>query len=814
MRLLVSLAIIIGCYACSDSQLKQGDTEKTGDTTNGNPNEANANVNLSKVEADLLPAEPGGIFKSFNDAGRGKGDVGETKKLSFIANEKPKDKTITYGSQTDQKTITMRSSYESKSQRKTTNSLETITEQFTQRGREATTYRPRQTRKRGREYKGLLDLLIVVDNSDSMETRNDHLKKNLDKLIPNIRNTDWKILMMNSESRNEEGRRECRRIITNKADFSRELAGIIGETGAWRENIPWQIRKGLANCRGGYRDGNRVGFRKNTRNSWMRDGSTLAVLVFTDEDFQCSRCRDNRCDARPLVCSTSAIDALPELKCNSFHCGYDGLGREFSAYRTNGRKLAFYAVFRENNKTCANGPTNVFNKSCKRVSCSTSGTTNPCYDDGNHPNRSRRLIYSHNINSALSDLQGIYVKKDNIDNNFVRILHTIASDIEGRLKNRFQIRDKEIESVTVAGRNRSDYRRDGDYLIFTGTAPNSNDWIVVTYREITNTNARDYDRNFTLRHTPNPNTVRVEVNRNNLPESGNWRVSGNTIELLGNVKNITPSDANIKITYKRRPQDVAKQGRFLLSNDGYILPNSVQVNKGCRGSYTTSGFSFSDRRVTFDSGNEPDHGQQVCFKYQAVIENNYIYNLNVVQGSEGFSCHRQNGTAVTCQHYNNKIYFTNDSQFPPDVGGIQVVVSYTKPLENAFIEALDKNYIKESVTLSSGGTTCDYNQLVFSNNELNLAQADNQSNSSCQFLKQPDLNQQIILSYRIHNQIFDINDPKLDEWRAIYEIEVWEVMIGDQPTTDFTIDKTNHKLSFADDLGENKEIVVTVSFMN
>ena len=155
------------------------------------------------------------------------------------------------------------------------------------------------------------------------------------------------------------------------------------------------------------------------------------------------------------------------------------------------------------------------------------------------------------------------------------------------------------------------------------------------------------------------------------------------------------------------------------------------------------------------------------------------------------------------------ITFSNPNQFPANVAGTTVVVSYQKPQDKAFTEALKSGYVKDSVTLTRGGRTCGHNELVFNGNELNLAQADNQN---CPFLINPTIDQRMTLSYRTRNQTFTIDG--LETFRAIYSIEVWEVKIDGQPTTDYTIDENNYTLSFADNIGENKKIEVTISFMN
>lgn len=840
MRLLITIAIIVGCYACSQASLKQGDTSKASDTADSEKGTSDQKGNETRLVSSALEESEsdGGVFKSFPDAGRGKGDTQQTWTGSFIAN-KEWTQPITYGSTTVEQMITMESAVGDRSYRSTTPALDTKSQDFTQSGREATTRRPANEKFRGEEYKGLLDLLIVADVSDSMENKIENVRDNLNKLIPKIDNTDWKILIMNSESKSRR-EDECRRRATNdKSKFRTELNNLLDETSGWRENIPWQTRKGLATCKGPeWRNGSPY-WPKNTSRSWMREGSTLAVLVITDEDFQCSQCQNNRCEASPLLCKAKAPDALPELKCNTFHCSFRGLASEFSAYRADKKKLAFYAIFNTPETKCKdmakngrayNSEYGWFNRMCKRSgsgSCAQRrNPTNPCYrTDSMSLNKDNRRFYRHNIDSVISNLSGggiFTMGKDINSGNFNSVLSAISSDIEGRLNNRFQLdcnrNNCNIDTVTVNKQEMNTWEHQGRYLIFTDNLPDENDRITVTYRDYTTARAEPYQTTFTLNDYPDLNTVRVKVNDIPLNRS-NWQLSGDTIELRcggsscndEQAANLTPSGSRITVEYKRRPQEARKQKTFTLNPYGStILPGSVRVAKG-NGSYTSSGFSFNGTRVTFDSGNEPDHGQLVSFQYKTVTNKYYDYPFPAASEASNVRC-TKGGSPVRCtvRTNNNTIYFPDTTQFPIDVQGVEVTVTYDKPQDRAFTMNLDPNYVKESVTLTSGDT-CNHEQLVFSGNELNLAK-DSQKSNGCSFLRNPSIGQQMSLFYRTVNQSFTISSPELEKWRGIYKIEVWEVTVNGQPTTDYTIN--NNTLSLNSDLGTNATVAVVVSLMN
>jgi hypothetical protein len=121
------------------------------------------------------------------------------------------------------------------------------------------------------DAKGILDLLIVVDNSPSMADEQANLANRLTPLLSAVKDSDWKIAVATTDPADG-----CLEGVVTKTSLLRETrfralvrAGISG-TGI--ERPIYQAVEGLKdNCR-------------LFSSKWMRAKSTLAVLFLTDED--------------------------------------------------------------------------------------------------------------------------------------------------------------------------------------------------------------------------------------------------------------------------------------------------------------------------------------------------------------------------------------------------------------------------------------------------------------------------------------------------------------------------------------------------
>ena len=166
-----------------------------------------------------------------------------------------------------------------------------------------------------------LDILLVVDNSGSMRDEQENLASKLDSLLERVKDSDWQIAITSTDAR------DCiDKIITpaNKDEFSATVRGL-GIEGSGNEMAVWKIIQALqGNCirddSGGseetmlmekalqlrkegvwYADADEI--RKTRlspgkdardvsncgrRRTWLRENSTLAILLVSDEDHNCN----------------------------------------------------------------------------------------------------------------------------------------------------------------------------------------------------------------------------------------------------------------------------------------------------------------------------------------------------------------------------------------------------------------------------------------------------------------------------------------------------------------------------------------------
>lgn len=117
---------------------------------------------------------------------------------------------------------------------------------------------------------GLLDIVLVVDNSGSMKEEQQNLSTKLLPLLSYVSDSDWRIGVVTTDPRDG-----CLRGLIGKGDQDAELAfarAVTAGTGGTRvEQGIYQAVEGIkGQCQG--------------VTPWVRANSTLAVLFLTDED--------------------------------------------------------------------------------------------------------------------------------------------------------------------------------------------------------------------------------------------------------------------------------------------------------------------------------------------------------------------------------------------------------------------------------------------------------------------------------------------------------------------------------------------------
>ena len=120
------------------------------------------------------------------------------------------------------------------------------------------------------DAQGLLDILIVIDNSGSMNEEQTNLSTKLLPLLSYVEQSDWKIGIVTTDA--SDG---CLRDVITKGqenvetEFADAIRAGVGGSGV-EAGVPQAVEALSTSCMGG--------------SSWIRPNSTLAVLFVSDED--------------------------------------------------------------------------------------------------------------------------------------------------------------------------------------------------------------------------------------------------------------------------------------------------------------------------------------------------------------------------------------------------------------------------------------------------------------------------------------------------------------------------------------------------
>jgi hypothetical protein len=144
---------------------------------------------------------------------------------------------------------------------------------------------------------GMLDILVVIDNSSSMEEEQLNLSTKLAPLLSYVEDSDWRIGVVTSDP--DDG---CLRGLINKGDRNAVQAFATavraGTSGSGVERGVLQAVNALkGDCNGG--------------SSWLRPNSTVAVLMVTDED----NCSDGqKCNGAAWTYADYLLDYLNSIR--------------------------------------------------------------------------------------------------------------------------------------------------------------------------------------------------------------------------------------------------------------------------------------------------------------------------------------------------------------------------------------------------------------------------------------------------------------------------------------------------------------------
>lgn len=306
-------------------------------------------------------------------------------------------------------------------------------------------------------HKGLLDLLLVIDDSGSMKEVHKRLKNRLNNLLTDIDNSNWQIKIVDADLN-----KKCDQPIitlTNKTDYEKRLTSLATD-GSLQERTLQKARAAL-----------KLSPYENVCPAWLRAGSTLAAVIVTNENHQC----DN----------PSAPDIRGDGDTNSFYCDSpNGVSDFITAFRGIRTHTRLYGIF-DTEDTCSGLPDFLEQKKNLPKQCGMTSVklpfcpfTNPCY--GRSPNYKFRSASYLAKESEFDDILHLHEDGSEYDD----FLEKISEDIKEVLQDQFTL-TKEPKAgtvtVTVDGDSNTGFTISGKILTFTPSLPEDAEEITVAY---------------------------------------------------------------------------------------------------------------------------------------------------------------------------------------------------------------------------------------------------------------------------------------------------------------------------------------------
>jgi hypothetical protein len=423
--------------------------------------------------------------------------------------------------------------------------------------------------------RGLADILIVIDNSGSMKEEQANLASKLNELLVSIKDSNWQISVINTSpalpsgvsvnSASSEGKELCNTTLikTGDTDAAEKFAAAInaGISGSGNEQ---GIRQAV------------VGLRC-TEKPWVRAGSSLAVLIVSDED-NCSR-DGSDCGSLPWAKEDYLIKYV-----------------ETTLQRNVGANAGFYGIVAPS-----------------KTLCSTAGNAATQY----------LRLFDYKANGA--------VNFGNIcDASYSNTLNRISDSISLLLNSQFELKalpdanslkislklaDNSIKAVPSTS-----YTQVGKVITFLpGQEPPAGSKIIAEYKA----GAKPILSSFTLSQDPAAGTVLAKIN-GALAAAGSYSVSGRTVSFAQ-----PPAEmATIMIDYR---ENKALLDRF--KTTALPIANSLKVT--VNGLATTS-FTFDAVKSEVVLQSIPADGQAVEVSYDKSNGPRLAYTLPVSKDGSNF----------------------------------------------------------------------------------------------------------------------------------------------------------------------------------
>ena len=549
-----------------------------------------------------------------------------------------------------------------------------------------------------------------------------------------------------------------------------------------------------------------------SKHSWLREGSSLAVILISDEDQQVNRSPSSYYG---LAADTRIAGKYPW---DSFYGGMkDHIVREMDWHRPDrdGEDMwRLYGVF-DTNTTCKDlnfsmPGTKYFKKHVweHADNNSTIGIMNPCFDCFSLKKKKchvlERRVFSGNHKAFAANFLSNKRYFSNIfylyDDSYA--LNKIAEDVKKILKHDFRLdhNRSSVKSIAVRVDNTlissSKYKLDGYVLKLNKGVLNSSSKKVKVDYEIDKNKASQWLKEVTLadrklNHSSTIGDVKVKIRRDSdgsvvdLQENSIWEYVQSSEKVKFKKKTV---EGTLLISWNESP---VKKSTFTIKNKSVKITSIVDVILDDR--TLTTGFSFnnSNRTLTFDSVDDtPDYGKTALVRYKYDTGKRTSYSFNAGSDIKGkvrcrLSCSddliENRELSCTYNSESKRIVLDKATELN-NIDHFEVCSEITDARPSSI--PLPDNVLDDSIELSIDGTVvCSGEQLIVTNNTVSLSQAndcdaiDNLNNRR---------NIEVAVNYTVVHvdEEFIVPEPGANISR--YISEYWEVFVNDELTEDYT----------------------------
>ena len=608
------------------------------------------------------------------------------------------------------------------------------------------------------DEKGVLDILLVIDNSISMRRAQYKLSTKLSSLLNYLSDSNWRMAVTTTDRSNCLARIIDKETPNYEEVFENTIIGL-GTKGAGDEEAILMATRALkGECNGQI-------------NPWLRENSSIAVVIVSDEDHQCYR--DVRGWGEYRKCYDPWDDR--ETRLEKVYRPID----EFYSHlqKITARSMfAVYGILNTNNRDYNRNPDN----------------TSRLFESW----RSKENASRHQGQPLFSSIANIF------SDDYNSVLQEISHDISVNLKDQFALSrtpDFGTLKVEIIDGDTATILHPTEYHLLSTTltlenAPPQGSEIKVSYAY----NSRPFIRNFVLPHPPLAESLAITTSvAGEVTEisDSQYRIKGRKIAF----NTAPPKDAVIDISYQ---ENIPLQKSFTLNATNV---KNLQLTIDYQ-PVTDFHFDQDTNTIVFDDEMIPAEGSIITASYHDHLEDTLHYPLVVQDDYTAFDCFAKRDPAFvfTCQHQEvdgqHFISFVAE-EFQPN---IQIIVRQHLDATSNNIQ-LAQHYLADTIVLSHEAESCSATQLVIDDNTLTL---DNQQAVlGCSFLIE-DL-QGVILTYQ-HVEVaqsFSAIKSFFDSHN--YEYEHWHVTVNGEHTEDFTI--TDHAIEFNEMLPADSLVEIQIS---